>query len=136
MRSDLRISGEQEQQLITLSVNEGQNLKDLRKKAVAILTPQQRERLQQLHLQSMGPAALGDLAVVKALKYTPEQRKMVKTLPGQVRRATLEALEGAQNGARSHRETDGGTRKNLQGGLRIADPGTAGEVRKNERPQD
>ena len=80
VRSDLEISGDQEQKLIDLSLNPGAGIKELKKKAIAILTPQQRKRLEEIRLQSLGPRALADPVVVKALALTPEQCKMAKSL--------------------------------------------------------
>ncbi len=91
VRNDLRIGEEQEQKLMSLGDDEG-DPKNLRKKALEILTLKQRERLKQIRLQSMGPVALADPTVIKALDLNPEQRKMVKALPAQLRQAIREAI--------------------------------------------
>ncbi len=97
VRNDLQITEEEEQKLIALGDEQGEKPADARKKAAAILTPAQRERLREIRLQVLGLDALTEPAVVKALAFTPEQRKMLKTLPAQVRQATRESLQGAQN---------------------------------------
>jgi hypothetical protein len=95
VRTDLHITETQEHQLMALSVGEIKKVKNIRKKAIQVLTPQQRERLSEIRLQAMGPVALNDPAVAKALDYTPEQLQMAKGLLAQVQQATSEALQDA-----------------------------------------
>ncbi len=97
VRNDLQIAEEQEQKLIALGDEPGDKPAEARKKALAILTPARRERLKQIRLQVLGLDALAQPEVVKALGFTEEQRKMLKTLPAQVRQATREALQGTEN---------------------------------------
>ncbi len=97
VRSDLRITDEQERKLMGLGGAQELKPKDLLKQALAILTFKQRQRLKQIRLQALGPLALADPVVIKALDVTEEQRKMVKALPAQLRRATREALQEASD---------------------------------------
>jgi len=97
VRNDLQITEEEEQKLVALGDEPGEKPAEARKKALEILTPAQRARLKQIRLQVLGLDALAEPEVVGALRFTPEQRKMLKTLPAQVRQATREALGGAQN---------------------------------------
>jgi hypothetical protein len=97
VRNDLQITEEEEQKLVALGDEADEKPADARKKALEILAPAQRERLKQIRFQVLGLDALAEPEVVAALCFTPEQRKMLKTLPAQVRQATGEALGGAQN---------------------------------------
>jgi hypothetical protein len=94
VRNDLQITEDEEQKLVTLGDEEGLKPAEARKKALAILAPAQRERLKQIRLQVLGVDALTEPEVVQALGCTQEQRKMLKTLPAQVRQATREAIGG------------------------------------------
>ena len=61
------------------------------KKLAEILKPEQLQRLKEIQLQAMGPAALGNPQVVKALGITDEQGAKIKTLldEGQRKRREL-----------------------------------------------
>ena len=111
VRKDLQITEAQERKLMELGGVQEIKPKELRKKALAILTPQQRQRLRQVRLQALGPLALADPAVVKALDVTVEQRQMVKALPAKLRKATKEALAEAS-------DADGAERSRIRAEVR------------------
>ena len=52
--------------------------KELRMKALAMLTPRQIERLKQIQLQVAIPAALGRPEIIKALDLSEEQRRKIR----------------------------------------------------------
>ncbi len=63
-----------------LSENWKSKNKELGTKILATLTPSQRERLEQIHIQMAIPAALARPEIVKALNISEEQRGKIRTL--------------------------------------------------------
>jgi Spy/CpxP family protein refolding chaperone len=63
--------------------------KQLRTKALEMLTPTQSERLRQIQLQANIPAALARPEVIKALDISDEQRGKIRTLRDRVDEKTL-----------------------------------------------
>jgi Spy/CpxP family protein refolding chaperone len=57
-----------------------QNAEKIQKRLAEVLKPEQLERLKQIHLQTMGAAALTSPEVVKALGIKDDQRAKLKTL--------------------------------------------------------
>jgi Spy/CpxP family protein refolding chaperone len=96
VRHEVKITEDQERKFLGMS-DEAQNPREMRKKALALLAPEQRERLKQIRLQVLGPAALGDPEIARILELTEEQRQSFKALPGKVRQATRKALREAGN---------------------------------------
>jgi Spy/CpxP family protein refolding chaperone len=66
---------------------------ETKKKIEAILTPKQMERLKEIRLQWIGPGALADPDVRKALNLTDEQKEKIKKLGKELREKVADLLK-------------------------------------------
>lgn len=75
--------------------------KTMKTKVQAVLTPQQFERLQQIHWQAEGTGALNDAEVVKALGISQEQTDKIAAIEKETREKQRELFrDGFNDGAR------------------------------------
>ncbi len=74
-------SPEQQQKLTTQIQTQSKQLRaDIEQRIDAVLTDEQRERLDQIMLQSRGPYAFSDASLLEKLKLNESQRKSIKAL--------------------------------------------------------
>jgi hypothetical protein len=106
VRKELKLSGEQADQLKTLKADSG----DVREKLGKILEPGQLKRLGQISLQVRGGEALTDRAVANELKLTKKQRADIaeaksdadRTLPMFLQVARFRNAEARRKYIRNH----------------------------------
>ncbi len=135
VRDDVKMTDEQIEKLKSLASQLWANPANAVKTLGQILKPQQIERLRQIKLQAAGAAALSIPEVANALGLADEQREKLKTLQGEFRDKTHEAVQGAKNLKQVRAILAEMREKNLQSAVQVLTPQQRKKFEKMKGPK-